>query len=307
MKSQRRAALVNDITGFGRCSITVELPIVSALKVEACPFPTALLSVHTAFPNPFIRDETSIMRPYMENWKEHGVEFEGISTGFLGSEAQVDIVSDFIHLFKKKDTLVIVDPVMGDDGFTYANFSPDLLRDMRVLADYADILTPNITELCLLTDADPEKLLSSSAPTLLEQIRARARSLLNKPGKTILVTGLSDALCRISASTPACDLKIDAASATACNTKIGNLLVNSDAETMYLFPHEKGHFSGTGDLFAAAVLGGRLNGWSWDRTIRTAGSFLSAGVQDSVRAGTSSLEGIDYEKHLSMLMHSDPS
>ena len=119
MKRQRRAALVNDITGFGRCSITVELPIVSALKVEACPFPTALLSVHTAFPNPFIRDETSIMRPYMENWKEHGVEFEGISTGFLGSEEQVDIVSDFIHMFKKDDTVVIVDPVMGDWGKLY--------------------------------------------------------------------------------------------------------------------------------------------------------------------------------------------
>ena len=102
MKRQRRAALVNDITGFGRCSITVELPIVSALKVEACPFPTALLSVHTAFPNPFIRDETSIMRPYMENWKEHGVEFEGISTGFLGSEAQVTLCQTLFTCLKRR-------------------------------------------------------------------------------------------------------------------------------------------------------------------------------------------------------------
>lgn len=307
----KKTAAINDLSGMGRCSLVADISVLSAMGISVNPVPTAVLTAQTEFEGFYSRDCTGdlshYLSHYLSHWSSLHARFDGILTGYLADSSQTSFVREFLKQFKTGETILLVDPVMGDDGFTYANFSPDLLRDMRVLADYADILTPNITELCLLTDADPEKLLSSSAPTLLEQIRARTRSLLNKPGKTILVTGLSDALCRISASTPACDLKIDAASATACNTKIGNLLVNSDAETMYLFPHEKGHFSGTGDLFAAAVLGGRLNGWSWDRTIRTAGSFLSAGVQDSVRAGTSSLEGIDYEKHLSMLMHSDPS
>ena len=187
MKRQRRAALVNDITGFGRCSITVELPIVSALKVEACPFPTALLSVHTAFPNPFIRDETSIMRPYMENWKEHGVEFEGISTGFLGSEEQVDIVSDFIHMFKKDDTVVIVDPVMGDWGKLYVSYSPALSEKMKQLLPLADVITPNLTEASRLLGI-PYPGNRDLTDQELEEI---ARALSEKGPSQVVITGIS--------------------------------------------------------------------------------------------------------------------
>ena len=317
----KKTAAINDLSGMGRCSLVADISVLSAMGISVNPVPTAVLTAQTEYEGYYSRECTGDLSHYLSHWSSLHARFDGILTGYLADSSQTSFVRDFLKQFKTEETTLLVDPVMGDDGFTYANFSPELLRDMRVLADYAEILTPNITELCLLTGADPEKLLSSSAPVLLEQIRVRARSLLNKPGKTILVTGLSDALCRISAPdlsyeksspnvrilhTAGGDPKTRDCSVTARDPKIGNLLVNGDAETLYLFPHEKGHFSGTGDLFAAAVLGGRLNGWSWNRTIQTAGSFLSVGVQDSVRAGTSSLDGIDYEKHLAMLMQPDP-
>lgn len=111
---QKRIALINDITGFGRCSVAVQLPLISAMHVQACPLPTAILSVHTGFPNHYLDDYTARMRPYMENWAENDLDFDAILTGFLGSEEQIEVVLDAVHTFKGKDTLVIVDPVMGD-------------------------------------------------------------------------------------------------------------------------------------------------------------------------------------------------
>lgn len=284
----KKAAAINDLSGMGRCSLVADISVLSAMGISVNPVPTAVLTAQTEYTGYYSRDCTADLPHYLSHWSSLHARFDGILTGYLADSSQTSFVRDFLEQFKTGETTLLVDPVMGDDGFTYANFSPDLLRDMKVLAEQADILTPNITELCLLTGADPAGLLSSPAASLLEQIRDRARSLLNKPGKTILVTGLSGELCSHSAD--------------GTQPKIGNLLVNSEEETLYLFPHEKGHFSGTGDLFAAIVLGGRLNGWSWDRTVRTAGDFLSAGVHDSIAAGTSFLDGINYERYLPMLM-----
>lgn len=284
----KKTAAINDLSGMGRCSLVADISVLSAMGISVNPVPTAVLTAQTEYTGYYSRDCTADLPHYLSHWSSLHARFDGILTGYLADSSQTSFVRDFLEQFKTGETTLLVDPVMGDDGFTYANFSPDLLRDMKVLAEQADILTPNITELCLLTGADPARLLSSPAASLLEQIRDRARSLLNKPGKTILVTGLSGELCSHSAD--------------RTQPKIGNLLVNSEEETLYLFPHEKGHFSGTGDLFAAIVLGGRLNGWSWDRTVRTAGNFLSAGVHDSIAAGTSFLDGINYERYLPMLM-----
>lgn len=284
----RKTAAINDLSGMGRCSLVADISVLSAMGISVNPVPTAVLTAQTEYTGYYSRDCTADLPHYLSHWSSLHARFDGILTGYLADSSQTSFVRDFLEQFKTGETTLLVDPVMGDDGFTYANFSPDLLRDMKVLAEQADILTPNITELCLLTGAEPAELLSSPAASLLEQIRDRARSLLNKPGKTILVTGLSGELCSHSAD--------------RTQPKIGNLLVNSEEETLYLFPHEKGHFSGTGDLFAAIVLGGRLNRWSWDRTVRTAGNFLSAGVHDSIAAGTSFLDGINYEKYLPMLM-----
>lgn len=316
----KKTAAINDLSGMGRCSLVADISVLSAMGISVNPVPTAVLTAQTEYTGYYSRDCTADLPHYLSHWSSLHARFDGILTGYLADSSQTAFVRDFLEQFKTGETTLLVDPVMGDDGFTYANFSPDLLRDMKVLAEQADILTPNITELCLLTGADPARLLSSPAASLLEQIRDRARSLLNKPGKTILVTGLSGELCNHSLSkspgghsgkcagtfrvisSGSNDLQPGNHSADGTQLKIGNLLVNNEGEALYLFPHEKGHFSGTGDLFAAIVLGGRLNGWSWDRTVRTAGNFLSAGVHDSIAAGTSFLDGINYERYLPMLM-----
>lgn len=154
MARQKRIALINDITGFGRCSVTVQLPLISAMRVQACPLPTAILSVHTGFPNHYLDDYTDRMRPYMENWAANELDFDAILTGFLGSEAQIDLVSECIARFKQPQTQVIVDPVMGDNGNLYSSYTPTLCEKIRQLLPYADVVTPNLTEACQLLGAD---------------------------------------------------------------------------------------------------------------------------------------------------------
>ena len=121
---QKKLALVNDVTGYGRCSIAVALPIVSALKVQGCILPTGILSVHTGFHDYYLDDYTDHMTPYIDSWKKNDLTFDGISTGFLGSARQIDIVLDFLHDFKGPQTLAFIDPVMGDDGQLRRNAAP---------------------------------------------------------------------------------------------------------------------------------------------------------------------------------------
>ena len=145
---QKKLALVNDVTGYGRCSIAVALPIVSALKVQGCILPTAILSVHTGFHDYYLDDYTDHMTPYIDSWKKNKLTFDGISTGFLGSVRQIDMVLDFLRDFKGPDTKVIVDPVMGDNGRIYSSYTQEMCDDMRRLLADADVLTPNLTEAC---------------------------------------------------------------------------------------------------------------------------------------------------------------
>ena len=149
---QKKIAMINDLSGYGRCSITAALPVLAALKIQCCPVPTSVLSNHTGFPVYFFDDYTDKMEPYIEKWKELGLSFDGIVSGFLGSERQIQIVKDMITEFKKPETKVIVDPIMGDHGETYATYTETMCRKMRELAEMADILTPNLTEACILTE-----------------------------------------------------------------------------------------------------------------------------------------------------------
>ena len=123
---QKKIALINDITGFGRCSIAVMAPVVSAMKIQAVAVPTAILSTHTQFPEYYFDDYTPKMRDYIQTYKNLDMSFDAIATGFLGSEEQVDIVIDFIRTFKKPGVFTLVDPVMGDDGLLYKTYTPAL-------------------------------------------------------------------------------------------------------------------------------------------------------------------------------------
>ena len=162
--NQKKIALINDFTGFGRCSIAVELPIISALKVQCCPLPTSIFSNHTGFDSYFFDDYTDRMERYVEEWKKLDLSFNGICSGFLGSSRQISIVKDFIKEFKTDDTIVVVDPVMGDYGKIYSTYTDEMCGLMKELVAGADIITPNITESCILTGTPYSDMLSMMGP-----------------------------------------------------------------------------------------------------------------------------------------------
>ena len=147
MERLKRAAAIHDISGFGKCSLTVALPIISAMGIEVSVIPTAVLSTHTGgFTGFTYRDLTGDMRPIAEHWNSLGIKFDAIYSGFLGSVEQIDIVTDFIDDFKEKDTVVLVDPAMADGGKMYTVFDMDFAKQMTRLCAKADIIVPNFTE-----------------------------------------------------------------------------------------------------------------------------------------------------------------
>ncbi len=187
MKRQKRIALINDITGFGRCSVAVQLPLISALKVQACPLPTAILAAHTGFPVHYMDDYTKHMRPYMENWEALHLQFDGIVSGFLSSKEQIALVLEFVHKFKRDNTLFVVDPVMGDGGKLYSSYNEELCREMRKLLPVADVLTPNMTEVCQLLDLPYPDVMPSE-----DKLGDIAGALSKKGPQKIVITGLVD-------------------------------------------------------------------------------------------------------------------
>ena len=190
---QKKIAVINDISGFGRCSITVTLPILSYLGVQCCPVPTAILSNHMGYLHYFIDDYTDRMEAYIENWRKLGLQFEGIMTGFLGSAEQIDIVKGFIRDFAKKDTLVIVDPVMGDHGKIYVTYTEEMCMEMKKLVALSDITTPNLTEACKLSDT-PYK----ATGWRKQELYAMAEKIASLGPAKVVVTGIPQEIGRAS-------------------------------------------------------------------------------------------------------------
>ena len=274
MKRQKRIALVNDITGFGRCSIAVELPLISAMKIQACPLPTAILSVHTGFPEHYIDDYTERMTPYIDNWQANGLEFDGICTGFLGSVEQINIVEDFIQRFKGDDTKVMVDPVMGDYGKLYSSYTPEICQEMKRLLKHADLLTPNLTETCRLLDM--EYPLDGIADEV--QLEKMAKALVAKGPSQVVITGLALDGC-------------------VCNF----VYEKGGAQSIIREPKGGGDRSGTGDAFAAIVAGGLVNGLSLQEAVTKAAAFITKVLRYTVQLDLPWNYGLAFEEYLTEL------
>ena len=268
MEQQKKIALINDITGFGRCSIAVELPLISALKVQACPLPTAILSVHTGFPTYFIDDYTDRMKDYIASWKENGLTFDGISTGFMNSLEQIDIVIDFIHQFKQPHTIVIVDPVMGDYGKLYRTYTKEMCDKMKELVHYADIITPNLTELCTLLDMPyPENGAS------IEELKEMCSRLAERGPKHIVVTGIH-----------------------FNQTQIANFIYNKGEDfQIVMVDRIGGDRSGTGDVIAAIIAGMYLNGHSLYESVKKAADYVSKCIRYCEENEVPSYWGLSFE------------
>lgn len=167
----KRIAAIHDLSGYGKVSLTAIIPILSSMGFQVCPLPTAILSSNTEIAGFRLVDMTEHMRDFIEHWKSLNLEFSAIYSGFLGSHRQIEIVEDFIDHFRCPEQIVIVDPVLGDDGRLYDSMTPDMVSQMKKLIARADIITPNLTEACALLDIDyNEKMGESALKKLLKSL-----------------------------------------------------------------------------------------------------------------------------------------
>lgn len=279
----KKIAVINDLSGFGRCSLTAALPVLAVMGVQPCPLPTAVLSAQTGYPSYYCDDFTDRMGYICDEWKKMNIRFDGIYTGFVASEQQIMNIFAFLDIFQKEDTFLLVDPVMGDDGEVYKMFTSGLCQLMKELVRRADIITPNLTELCLLSDTSYEEVTGiKEFEEQLTVIGRMADAILDQGVETVIVTGLHYEEDGIR--------------------KMGNLAVNSKEKVLTGYEKLGCSYSGTGDLFASVVAGGIARGDHLKDIIMEAGGFLSEAIKDSAKEGIPGPDGVNYEKFLGMLI-----
>lgn len=267
---QKKIAVINDFCGFGRCSLTVSLPIISALRLQCCPVPTSIFSNHTGFDSFFYTDYTGYMENYIEEWKKLGLRFNGILTGFLGSPEQTMIVKCFLEQFKTRDTITVIDPVMGDYGKLYPTYSAALAERMRTLVSFADILTPNLTEACILTE-------TAYRADMDEKEILRICEKLSKSGpKKIVISGI------------------------ARGENLDNFVFEAGKAPVVVRKHKVGPCrSGTGDVFSSMIAADAVNGMEFVRSVRHAASFIAKVLCRAVELDLPKTDGICFEEYLS--------
>ena len=275
-----RVAAVHDLSGVGRVALTVVIPVLSAMGIQVCPLPSAVLSSGGQYGDPYMVDLSEHLHPMIDHWKRLNMEFEGIYTGFLGSASQVDIVRRLIADFRREDQLVLVDPVMGDEGSRYGILPEEIVPGMRRLVCDADIITPNLTEACLLLDEEYSDTFS------LQQIKEMLFRLGEMgPGVVILT------------SVPQQDPR--SSRVLAWNRNSGRLW-QTRCEIL------PGDYPGTGDTFASVILGGLLTGDSLPIALDRAVQFINQGVRATFGFSHDPRQGILLERILDMLRTSSP-
>lgn len=267
---QKKIAVINDISGFGRCSASVSLPVISQMRVQACLLPTSIFSNHTGFASYYYEDFTDKMSRYMNEWKKLDLRFEGIASGFLGSAEQIAIVREFIRQFRDERTQVIIDPVMGENGKAYPTYTEEMCDKMKHLVEYADILTPNVTEACMLTGL-PYKETGWRRKELLEMM-SRLRAL---GAKKIVVSGL------------------------ASGQYITNAVSENSGECKLLRQKRVGRVrSGTGDIFSSIIAADCVNGLDFEASVRKAAAFVQECIRVTERFDIPETDGVCFEEVL---------
>lgn len=270
--NQKKIAVINDLSGFGRCALSVALPLISHLGVQCCPLPTAIFSCHTGFPSFYFDDYTDSMTPYMQEWKKLGLEFEGILTGFLGSFKQIQLVEQFLQDFTTSRTTVIIDPVMGDYGKPYPTYTEEMCQGMKSLVRYADILTPNLTEACILTDTPYHEKFTE------KELLDMARQLCEQGPDKVVLTGVPR------------------------GEYLENYCYEKDAgpsvcRTRRIAPHR----SGTGDVFSSIVAAGAVRGVPFSRSVKTAAEFIKICLKRSAELDIPTTDGVCFEEVIGKL------
>lgn len=270
----KRIVSMQDLSCVGKCSLSIALPVLSAMGIECACLPTQLLSAHTVFDGFYSRDLSDSFSPITHHWEQAGLGFDGIYTGFLGSVSQVASAKGLVEKFRREGKLCFVDPVMADQGALYQGIDPDLPDAMLSLCRHAQIITPNITEACLLTGMDYR----SSHDE--RYIRSLLEGLLHLGVDTAIVTGIHTDSAHMGVA------------AMGQNTE----------PALYFTEHIPGLFHGTGDLFAATCAGALLLGYSAADAISLAADYVFYTIRATVNDSDARWYGVNFEQTLPYLM-----
>ena len=279
-----RLAVINSFAGFGKISITAALPIISILQVQACPLPTAVLSSHLAYSPCHKADFTEHMPGYLQAWNDIGITFDGLYLGYMSNPAQLDIICDLLdkhavqdtpsefHILKP-DAKIIIDPVMGDHGKAYSTVTVEQIEKMKQFVKKAHLITPNLTESCMLTDVSFHSDSWSDA-----ELSSICSKLDPEHRMQIVITGIHD------------------------GNGFCNYVWDKGNTTSLTFPSAGASRPGTGDMFASILSANALKSKPFIDSVRQASEFIAACIRDSEAAGTPVKEGVLFEQNLSKLL-----
>lgn len=269
----RRIAAIHDLSGIGRTSLMAVIPILSTMGFNVCPLPTAILSNHSQYPDFSFLDLTEEMPKIIDQWEKLGVNFDAIYTGYMGSPRQIEIVCGFIERFRRDETLVVVDPVLGDNGHLYSKMTQEMVEQMRRLARRADVLTPNLTE---------------------------AFALLARPYKTDCTTEeLKDLIAELSEMGP--DTVIITGVPVPGQSGLTSVIARSKSDLRtwkVTCPYLPAHYPGTGDSFTSVITGSLLQGDSLPIALDRAAQFILQGIRSTFGYKMDNRDGILLERVL---------
>ena len=272
IKDIKKVVAIHDISGLGRCSLTAVIPILSVLGVQPCPFPTAILSCQTGYSNFSFLDLTEEMINYKNSWDEMGFAFDGVYSGFLGSEKQIDIVKELI--VSQNISFVLIDPVMGDNGTIYKTYTEAMCSKMKELVSLATVTTPNITEACILLGKQYK-----NGEYSLEEIEEIAKGIGVLGPKKVVITGIIK------------------------GSEIINFAYDMDEDKKYIIVnnHSYRSFGGTGDIFASIICGMLMRGKGFEESVKKASEFVYKAISYSDTKKIDVKNGVVFEPILKEL------
>ena len=274
-KFMKRIVTIQDISCVGKCSLTVALPIISAMGVETAIIPTAVLSTHTMFNGFTVKDLTDQIKPITNHWKQEKFAFDAIYTGYLGSFEQIDLMKDMFDQFKTDNNIIFVDPAMADNGKLYPAFDEEFAKYMGTLCAKADIIVPNITEACYMTGYEYKT----------EYDETYVKNLLLK---------LADLGSKISILT----------GVGFRDGMTGVMGYDKDKNEYFYYEHEKLPYSyhGTGDIFSSTCIGAIVNGFEWKEAVQIAADYTAESIRLTIEDGKLQWYGVHFEQAMPYLI-----
>ncbi|MBP3609520.1 MAG: pyridoxamine kinase [Lachnospiraceae bacterium] len=268
-----KIAAVNGIVGFGKSSLAVTVPVISAMGIQCCPVPTALFSNHPGFPQFYKQNLTAELPSYLDYWQKLSLTFDGILSGFLSSIEQIELVKRLITEFSTEHTRVIIDPVMGDNGRLYSVYTKEMCEAMKQLVSCAHILTPNLTEACILAGMDYHS--GDWTDTELHQLLDR---LTRYPAEQIVVSGI-----------------------TSEDFLVNLIFDRTQGVTIQKQKKAGNERSGTGDVFAAIIASNAVHGIPFEESVTMAGQFVREAILYTEEHHIPSTDGVYFEPLLHRL------